>query len=109
MSSTHRRRALLAAATATTLFLVFAPPMLAAPATSDGPLSPVSWVLDWLAHLGGPPLPAASVATAEGTAAPNLDPNGVEAEPPILLLGPAGDGNPIQNEGEIAPNLDPDG
>lgn len=112
MSSTLRRRHVLALILSTVLLLATASPAFAASPIS-GPQSLLAQLLDWLSI--GDHRATANGTTApnldpDGTeAAPNLDPNGVLGVPPILLLDPDGDGATSQDDGEAAPNLDPDG
>jgi hypothetical protein len=106
---TPRRRSVLTCLLAAALLLALGTPTLAAPAAGSSP-SLVEGVVDWLAGLGDRFGFALTSLAANGTAAPDLDPNGVTTEDdPVFLLDPDGSQAATAGEGEAAPDLDPDG
>jgi hypothetical protein len=97
-------------AAAALVLAVAAPAFAAAPAPeAQSPSSFLSHLIDWLTHLGPGTQPGVESARGTSTAAPDMDPNGVEAVPSIgpdpTLHYAAG----TDDDGEAAPDMDPDG
>ena len=112
MISTSRCRTLLTALAVWALLLVAATPALAAAPSANEPQPPslLAHVVDWLAYSDFTWTPGSNaLAVATSTAAPDMDPDGILAAPPVLdpqttYASPDGD-----DDGETAPNMDPDG
>ncbi|HMB54230.1 MAG TPA: hypothetical protein VKU40_12995 [Thermoanaerobaculia bacterium] len=104
-----RRRFVVTCLLGAALLLALGTPALAAaPAAGTSP-SLVGEFVDWLAGFGERFRWALTPVTATDSAAPDLDPNGVVAEPPVFLLDPDGGQAATGGGGETAPDLDPDG
>jgi hypothetical protein len=76
---------------------------------ADSSSSVMERVIDWLAGLGDRFGLELTCLRSGDAAAPDLDPNGTDAVPPVLLLDPDGSHAVTGDDGEGAPDLDPDG
>ena len=108
MTSKPRLRVFLVGVAVVALSLVPAAPLYAAPST-ETPVSLVSAIVDWWVRLGGRAGLDRDQTAASGTAAPIVDPDGVEAVPPMLPVNPDGYSAAEGDDGEAAPNMDPNG
>jgi len=108
MTSTPRICSVLIGLAVVGLVLASAAPVYAAPSTG----APASWtsvIGDWLENLVDLLGFGLERTTGRDSAAPNMDPDGVAAVPPVLPLSPDGYSSPQDDDGETAPNMDPDG
>jgi len=112
MISIPRCRTLLTALSVCALLLVAATPALAAAPSANEPQPPslLAHVVDWLVNLGHTwTTGSGASALVPSTTAPNMDPNGILAAPPVVDPQTTYSSPEGGDDGETAPDMDPNG